>query len=387
MANLLANLSKHLQRQQVTQRSTFIRSLSSFNNNRTKSGIISILQSNEDLNVWSESNWTEFGRLINKSIDFPLPGQTGPASHRVSRQQQQQQQQQQLENNDLRTANNNSIGYLGYSATSSVTEKTPQSLLRLRQASGGVYFDAQAFLDSNNNSNTTTTTTTTTTRATTAATGETTLVENNNNTKMETQKADFELRAYPCPVSLLKDFENYFRSRLDDGLSSSTRSSQQQQSTTTTTSPASLNDSGLTLITVSFKSEQDMATWSVDVENERERLIDEFVDTAQGLCSVLEKAGYWADFIDPSSGRPFKSPYSHATFWETDERYQQLGFEILDHGCCKTIAHHKWGTKTYVGSLITSASVNAEIVQQLQKKLASSSASNENANISTTNLD
>ena len=48
-------------------------------------------------------------------------------------------------------------------------------------------------------------------------------------------------------------------------------------------------------------------------------------------------------------------PYSHSTFLETDERYRELGFEIKDFGCCKVISHHKWGTKSYVGCIITSA--------------------------------
>lgn len=47
-----------------------------------------------------------------------------------------------------------------------------------------------------------------------------------------------------------------------------------------------------------------MATWNEQVDDEREILIKKFVDTAQELCSVFEKEGCWADFIDPSSGRP-----------------------------------------------------------------------------------
>lgn len=47
-----------------------------------------------------------------------------------------------------------------------------------------------------------------------------------------------------------------------------------------------------------------MATWNEQVDNEREILLNKFVDTAQELCSVFEKEGCWADFIDPSSGRP-----------------------------------------------------------------------------------
>jgi hypothetical protein len=34
-----------------------------------------------------------------------------------------------------------------------------------------------------------------------------------------------------------------------------------------------LSESDLTILTISFKTENDMATWSVDVDNERETLI------------------------------------------------------------------------------------------------------------------
>lgn len=31
----------------------------------------------KDLSIWSESNWSEFAKQFNKSIQFPLPGQIG----------------------------------------------------------------------------------------------------------------------------------------------------------------------------------------------------------------------------------------------------------------------------------------------------------------------
>jgi hypothetical protein len=58
-------------------------------------------------------------------------------------------------------------------------------------------------------------------------------------------------------------------------------------------------------------------------------------------------------------------PYSHATFLETDERYRELGFEIKDFGCCKVISHHKWGTKSYVGCIITSAPIESSTVKNV----------------------
>jgi hypothetical protein len=31
----------------------------------------------KDLNIWSENNWTEFAKQFNKLVEFPLPGQVG----------------------------------------------------------------------------------------------------------------------------------------------------------------------------------------------------------------------------------------------------------------------------------------------------------------------
>lgn len=68
-----------------------------------------------------------------------------------------------------------------------------------------------------------------------------------------------------------------------------------------------------------------MATWNGEVDSERDILtlkvriqflnfsnlnsikdnnFKKYVETAQKMCLSLEKAGYWADYIDPSSGRP-----------------------------------------------------------------------------------
>jgi len=166
-----------------------------------------------------------------------------------------------------------------------------------------------------------------------------------NLTKKSQPKAILELKAYQCPKSLMNDFQNYFRLN-------------------------SIGETPLTVITVSFKTENDMATWTSQVDAEREVLTQQFVETAQEVCKNFEEEGFWADFIDPTSGRLFNSPYTHAVFYETDERYQKLGFEIVDYGCCKVISHHEWGTKAYVGCILTNASLNGKCVKETIKKVS-----------------
>jgi hypothetical protein len=93
----------------------------------------------------------------------------------------------------------------------------------------------------------------------------------------------------------------------------------------------------LSVLTLAQRTENDMSTWSDAVEDERERVADHFVGAAKEICARLKDEGYWADFIDPSSGIPFfgPPPAGGATMFETDEKYRLLGFRIEDLGCCK----------------------------------------------------
>ena len=77
-----------------------------------------------------------------------------------------------------------------------------------------------------------------------------------------------------------------------------------------------------TVVTICQKTENDMTTWSEQVDEERDALHILYSDTAQELCQTLWNAGYWADFIDPSSGRPvsflnvyvYSGQYKHLTY-------------------------------------------------------------------------
>ena len=46
----------------------------------------------------------------------------------------------------------------------------------------------------------------------------------------------------------------------------------------------------------------DMISWKSMVEHERDEKTGRFVAWALQVCEEVRKAGYWADFIDPSTG-------------------------------------------------------------------------------------
>ncbi|KAM9393063.1 metabolism of cobalamin associated Db isoform 2-T4 [Pholidichthys leucotaenia] len=123
---------------------------------------------------------------------------------------------------------------------------------------------------------------------------------------------------------------------------------------------------GMMVITVTQKTQNDMTSWSFEVEQEREQMLDKFVEGAKEICCALQSEGFWADFIEPSSGLPFFGPYTNSTLFETDDRYQHLGFHIDDLGCCRVIRHSLWGTHVFVGTIVTDAPPCSNIMKKLQ---------------------
>ena len=98
-----------------------------------------------------------------------------------------------------------------------------------------------------------------------------------------------------------------------------------------------LSSGTLSVITLSFHTENDMSKWSEEMEDEREKLMEHSVVICKELCGRLKDDGYWSDFIDPSSGSPHFSAHTNSTLFETNETYRALGFDIDDLGCCKVI--------------------------------------------------
>lgn len=124
--------------------------------------------------------------------------------------------------------------------------------------------------------------------------------------------------------------------------------------------------SDLMVVTVTQRTRNDMTAWCADVEEEREQLLDKFVEGAKEICFALQRDGFWADFIDPSSGLGYFGSYTNNTLFETDERYRHLGFQIEDLGCCRVIRHSLWGTHVFVGVIFTDAPPDSVVMRKLR---------------------
>jgi hypothetical protein len=124
----------------------------------------------------------------------------------------------------------------------------------------------------------------------------------------------------------------------------------------------------LTAITIILKTNSDMSAWSPKIEDERNELTDQFIKLAHEMCAYLGAKHYWADFIDPSSGRPYYGPHTSDTLFETDERFRYFGINIVDLGCCRVVEHLQHGTHIFVGCVFTSALKSDPNVQHLLKE-------------------
>ncbi|ETN71149.1 hypothetical protein NECAME_00838 [Necator americanus] len=125
----------------------------------------------------------------------------------------------------------------------------------------------------------------------------------------------------------------------------------------------------VTVMNIAQKSENDMKAWSEEMQEERDMLTASFISSATAMATTLRRCGYWADFIDPSSGRPYLGKFTNHALFETDDAYKDMGFRIEDLGCCKVLQHVAWGTHAFVGTLFTDAPPDCQIVQDIVRKV------------------
>ncbi|XP_064816937.1 cobalamin trafficking protein CblD-like isoform X2 [Oncorhynchus masou masou] len=137
-----------------------------------------------------------------------------------------------------------------------------------------------------------------------------------------------------CPELLKKEFESYFPS-----------------------APAS----AITVVTVKHTRCEVIDKEVID----REQLLHKFVSGAKEICFALWTAGFWADFIDPSSGSAFFGSHSNHPLLR-EEEWNRLGFHIEASGSCTVIRHVLRGTPTFVGTVFTTAPANSDVIERLQ---------------------
>jgi len=178
---------------------------------------------------------------------------------------------------------------------------------------------------------------------------------------------NLDCAAYECPFLLRKDFFDLFPTS-DVSMTHNLTVITLSQKQTNKTLPQS--DAKMLPEDETKKSQQEETKMSQQeemdnaTEDDSKSLMNDFVTAATDICQLLHSAGYWADFLDPTSGRPYVDAHVNASQYEVDERYRRCGFEIESStaGQCRVLRHHALGSKSFVGCVFTSAPTDHPLI-------------------------
>ncbi|KAG5182569.1 methylmalonic aciduria and homocystinuria type D protein [Tribonema minus] len=115
---------------------------------------------------------------------------------------------------------------------------------------------------------------------------------------------------------------------------------------------------GCLAVPTNQKAGTDLVNMGSDVDIEKDRLLNVFVDFAAWLCSTLREQGFWADYIDPCSGLPMLSG-GNKVYSEVEGMQLLLQYQVMNAGMCRVLLHPTWGSHVYPASCFTTAPIEA----------------------------
>lgn len=89
----------------------------------------------------------------------------------------------------------------------------------------------------------------------------------------------------------------------------------------------------------------------------------QFVLAAREICSRLRLNGYWADFMNPFSGKPFYSYASGKNLYKIDSRFRGLGMKFNRQENCLVISTDE--ESAFSGNVFTNAPSDLIVLKTL----------------------
>eukprot|EP00238_Polyblepharides_amylifera_P014948 CAMPEP_0196580022 /NCGR_PEP_ID=MMETSP1081-20130531/26406_1 /TAXON_ID=36882 /ORGANISM="Pyramimonas amylifera, Strain CCMP720" /LENGTH=176 /DNA_ID=CAMNT_0041899773 /DNA_START=37 /DNA_END=567 /DNA_ORIENTATION=- len=127
-----------------------------------------------------------------------------------------------------------------------------------------------------------------------------------------------------------------------------------------------LDLTGLLIIPTCQNSAVDLVRVGEEIETEKDRLLERFMEWAKLVCEKLDTKGHWSDFMDPCSGLAMRTKECHVPYGEVDALSTLLGYQTANAGCCKVVLHPTWGSSIYPSTMFTKAPL-ADLVQAIQE--------------------
>lgn len=127
----------------------------------------------------------------------------------------------------------------------------------------------------------------------------------------------------------------------------------------------------LLMVPTCQKAAMDLVQFGEKADNEKDYLLERFLQWAVSVTDILLAKGYWSDYIDPCSGLSMVHQDSQAVYPEVEGLVALLGYKTATAGCCKIVLHPKWGSAVYPATLFTMAppDVLEDAIRQTERSL------------------
>ena len=116
-----------------------------------------------------------------------------------------------------------------------------------------------------------------------------------------------------------------------------------------------IGDAEFLAIPTNQRARHDLVGVGDDIEREKDRLLNRYMEFARLVCEKIRSRGYWADYIDPCSGLPFLSLNCNKVYSEVDGMECCLGYRAYNAGFCKILVHPVWGSSVYPATMFAYA--------------------------------
>lgn len=177
-----------------------------------------------------------------------------------------------------------------------------------------------------------------------------------------TKEDPIECSVHTLPKPLMREFIHVFGEKYQDD--------DFIRDNTYTTTAAGGDSGGMELLAIptNQQARQDLVAVGEEIEFEKDRLLNVFLDFGKDLCEKLRAQGFWADYIDPCSGLPMMTKDCNKVYSEVDGMECLLNYRAYNAGFCKVLTHPRWGSAVYPATIFCYAprDVVVRLVQEYQ---------------------
>ncbi|KAH8276680.1 hypothetical protein KR044_008095 [Drosophila immigrans] len=115
-------------------------------------------------------------------------------------------------------------------------------------------------------------------------------------------------------------------------------------------------DYAITLLTLSYEG---------DIEQGAAKASSPFVLAAREISDRLMSMGYWSDFLNPFSGRPYFLPRDASILYKQDSRFRGVNMRLSNYNDCVLIAPEENDKTCFSGTIFCTAPNNYPMLVEL----------------------